>query len=216
MLSIFQTASGSWHWPSIIMATGWILTGLCMIATLRVNRSDRIAAYEKEKSSAAELKSTQETLRDAQDKATAARALAEELKLKQGPRTISDAARAAIIAELISAPRGPVIVQADWTDAEAKGYAKQISSVLYDAGFPVVSGVTLQVLAIGAQGSFMFIKDKANPPAHAGPIQQAFNKSGIFMPADVVGSGMDRGIRDDKADWKFEPNLVVIWVGQKP
>jgi hypothetical protein len=216
MLTIFQTASGSWHWPSIIMATGWILTGLCLVATLRFNRSDRIAAYEKEKSSAAELRSTQETLKDAQEKANAARALAEELKLKQGPRTISDEQRVALIAELKAAPKGPVIVQSDWTDAEAKGYARQISSVLSDAGFPVVTGVTLQVLAIGAQGSFMFIKDKANPPGQAAAIQQAFNKNGIFLPADVVSSGMDKGIRDDKADWKFEPDLVVIWVGQKP
>ena len=198
------------------MATGWILTGLCMVATLRVNRSDRIAAYEKEKSSAAELRSTQETLKDAQEKANAARALAEELKLKQGPRTISDEQRVALIAELKAAPKGPVIVQSDWTDAEAKGYARQISSVLSDAGFPVVTGVTLQVLAIGAQGSFMFIKDKANPPGQAAAIQQAFNKNGIFLPADVVSSGMDKGIRDDKADWKFEPDPVVIWVGQKP
>jgi hypothetical protein len=142
--------------------------------------------------------------------------LAEELKLKQGPRTISDEQRVALIAELKAAPKGPVIVQSDWTDAEAKGYARQISSVLSDAGFPVVTGVTLQVLAIGAQGSFMFIKDKANPPGQAAAIQQAFNKNGIFLPADVVSSGMDKGIRDDKADWKFEPDLVVIWVGQKP
>jgi len=62
----------------------------------------------------------------------------------------------------------------------------------------------------------MFIKDKANPPGQAAAIQQAFNKNGIFLPADVVSSGMDKGIRDDKADWKFEPDLVVIWVGQKP
>ena len=109
-----------------------------------------------------------------------------------------------------------MIIQADWTDAEAQGFARQISSVFAEAGFPVVTGVTLQVLAVGGQGSFVLVKDMAKPPAHAQAIYQAFSKNGITLSADVVTPGMDRGIRDDKADWKFEPDLVLIWVGQKP
>jgi hypothetical protein len=57
MISLFQTATGSWHLPSILMASSWVLgtalTGFFMFANLRVNRNDRISAFEKEQKSIA-------------------------------------------------------------------------------------------------------------------------------------------------------------------
>lgn len=47
-LSLFQTASGSWHVQSILIASGWLVTGVLLIVQLAANRTERIKSFEKE------------------------------------------------------------------------------------------------------------------------------------------------------------------------
>lgn len=59
-VSLFQTASGSWHLSSIFMASGWLLssiiTGFFIFANLKINRDERIKAYQKEQQNIIDLK----------------------------------------------------------------------------------------------------------------------------------------------------------------
>ena len=52
MISLFQTANGLWHIPSILMASSWligtIVAGGFMFANLRVNRNDRLNAQHEQ------------------------------------------------------------------------------------------------------------------------------------------------------------------------
>jgi hypothetical protein len=43
LLSLFQTADGGPHWISILTFVGWLVTGGFIVASLIVNRNDRIA-----------------------------------------------------------------------------------------------------------------------------------------------------------------------------
>ena len=43
LLSLFQTAEGGPHWTSILTFAGWLATGCFIIASLVVNRNDRVA-----------------------------------------------------------------------------------------------------------------------------------------------------------------------------
>ena len=54
MISLFQTASGAWHYPSIFMVSGWLVTGILMFGNLLVNRNDRLRAHQKEAQSVSE------------------------------------------------------------------------------------------------------------------------------------------------------------------
>ncbi len=67
MVSIFQTASGSWHVLSILQAASWligaIVTGGFMFANLRVNRDDRIKAFEKDQQSQIKIAQLEEVTR---------------------------------------------------------------------------------------------------------------------------------------------------------
>lgn len=59
MISLFQTAAGSWHIPSILMATSWLIgtlvAGGFIVANLRVNRDDRIKAFQKEQQASVKI-----------------------------------------------------------------------------------------------------------------------------------------------------------------
>ena len=59
MISLFQTASGTWHIPSILMVASWLagslVTGGFIFANLRVNRDDRIRAFQKEQQSSVKI-----------------------------------------------------------------------------------------------------------------------------------------------------------------
>ncbi len=146
----------------------------------------------------------------------AARKRAEEAIARQQPRSITTDQRAILLKLLSQGAKGPVIVQADWTDAEAGKFAEQIQTLLTEAGFDVKK-VTLQVLAVKQQGVFMFVKNLGQAPRHAFAIQNSFATVKIPLNAHKVSAGMERGIvNNSKADWEFDLNTVAIWVGQKP
>ena len=48
VVSLFQTASGSWHIQSILIAIGWLVTGVLLFIQLSANRNERLKSFEKE------------------------------------------------------------------------------------------------------------------------------------------------------------------------
>lgn len=54
--SLFQTASGSWHIQSILIASGWLITGILLLIQLSANRTERLRSFEKEQQNLSELK----------------------------------------------------------------------------------------------------------------------------------------------------------------
>lgn len=71
LISLFQTPTGSWHLPSILMVASWLVsflvTGGFMYANLKVNRDDRIAAYKKEQKSVVEAKKAHDRILELED-----------------------------------------------------------------------------------------------------------------------------------------------------
>lgn len=65
-LSLFQTASGSLHYPSILTAASWffgsILSGIFIFSLLIANRTERLKSFEKEQLYQAELKDAREQI----------------------------------------------------------------------------------------------------------------------------------------------------------
>jgi hypothetical protein len=41
MLSLFQDASGNWHWPSVVTGIGWTLSTLVILASLYIGMKER-------------------------------------------------------------------------------------------------------------------------------------------------------------------------------
>ena len=126
------------------------------------------------------------------------------LKEKTEPRSITSEQRIALSKELKSAPKGEVSVFGDFTNSEALSYAKQIESLLKEAGFEIkeytLSGNTPFSMGIG---TFLIVHDGKHPPSHAGALKKAFSRAGIKL----------RG-REDPLIASVS-NRIVIWVGQK-
>lgn len=130
----------------------------------------------------------------------------EALRIKTSPRTITPEQRTALIAQLQSMPKGEVCVTGDFTDTEARLYARQIEDVLKDAKYdvPIFTQSGSVTLSIGAPGSFIVLNSETNQPPHAGPLQHVFKTVGIDLQG-IFNSGI-----------ASVSNRVVIWIGQKP
>ena len=65
-LSLFQTASGSLHYPSILTAASWffgsIVSGIFIFSLLIANRAERLKSFAKEEQYRAELKDAREQI----------------------------------------------------------------------------------------------------------------------------------------------------------
>ena len=65
-LSLFQTASGALHYPSLLTAASWffgsILSGIFIFSLLIANRTERLKSFEKEQLYQEELKDAREQI----------------------------------------------------------------------------------------------------------------------------------------------------------
>lgn len=157
-----------------------------------------------------------EELESARKDSRAAQERADEAIAKQQPRRFLPEQRSKLLELLNQGPKGPVIVQADWTDAEAGRYAAEIRGILDESGFEI-RNITLQALASGQQGAFMLVKNLNSPPRHAISLQKSFDANHVRLNAFKVSGGMDRGIIEgSKENWEYDSDTVTIWVGQKP
>src|SRR5690349_2682371 len=72
MLAWLQTASGGWHWPSVLATVGWLFAGLIMVATVFVNWQDRQRASETERLNNQTVEVLQSRIRDSEERLTEA------------------------------------------------------------------------------------------------------------------------------------------------
>jgi len=71
-LSLFQTASGSWHTPSILTAVGWLLgsvvSGIIIITQLAAQRAERTKTFAQEQQRLEELKDARAKINELEKK----------------------------------------------------------------------------------------------------------------------------------------------------
>jgi len=118
MISLFQTAAGSWHIPSILTVAGWLIgslvTGIFIFANLRVNRDDRFLSHEKEQQSIAKISNLEDRAKD---------------------RTISDVQSNLFILLTKDLPKAPIKVFVGVEDNETDRYAQKIRLMLCASGY---------------------------------------------------------------------------------
>lgn len=68
IVSLFQTASGEWHLPSILTTSSWLLgsllTGFFIFSQLAANRDERVKTYEMEQQKTSEINNLKKELDD--------------------------------------------------------------------------------------------------------------------------------------------------------
>jgi hypothetical protein len=109
-------------------------------------------------------------------------ALDREIAARQ-PRTITVEQHDAIVAMLKPERiyKGRVLINSTF-DGEAWQFAEKISNVLKEAGFETQDvPMGERLLGINRSGVFIWIRDIANQPRHAGPIFKAFSQVGVPM-----------------------------------
>jgi hypothetical protein len=104
-----------------------------------------------------------------------------KLEEKLRPRSISEEERRQLLATLKSEAKGRVFVIPKTFDEEAEEYASQISNVLQEAGYTIEPWTNQRPFSFGRSGVFIWVKDFAKPPPHAGGIQHAFKEIGITL-----------------------------------
>ena len=161
MITLFQTASGSWHIPSILMAASWIigtgLTGVFMFANLKVNRNDRIAAFNREKQNNKKI---------------------ETLEQNQRPRSLTFEQRQGILKVFAMFPPSPITVSFTTSDEEASSFGREIADLIKDSS----NTLTLETpnISNGAPPGLTFlVHDKTAIPEFAPLLQATLKEVGL-------------------------------------
>ena len=218
MLSLFQTAQGSWHVPSILMASSWMIgslvTGFFMVANLRVNRDDRIKSHRKESAANSKaialessLSETQTKLTVAEKDAREAHELARKVNLAAQPRRLTHEQKQSLTASLNAIPtKSKISLCAGILDAESVNFGEDIEAVLKAAGFEVYFPKELQPdasLMVGPPGLHLVVKDPKGPNPIAAKIQKCFMATGIELPGLT------------SSDSQFPEDRIEIAIGQR-
>jgi hypothetical protein len=176
VLSLFQTAAGGWHIPSILLVAAWLagtlVTGGFMFANLKVNRDDRVRSFEEELRSAAE--------------ASAAQARINELEEAQRPRTISAEQRQLFIESTKAGPFGPVylLTRTAFPNKEQEDFTMQLRRMLDAAGFGTGGNDITNGFNTGVDpGKFLlFVSHSDTPPPYFTNVASALHKLGLISP----------------------------------
>lgn len=188
-ISLFQTASGSWHWPSVLTTAGWlvgfVVTGFFLFAGLYVNRFERVK-------SAAEMEKSKGAL--------------EQLQEAQQPWQFSAQQRDRFIAALTDAVKGKVAVEYIRSDERrAYPFAMEMKRILDASGYDVWGHVPgfEQAGSAPLVGVGIIIKDKQSDIV-GGFLQRAFKQAGI----EAVGMR--------RTNNNYEDDRAIIWIGIRP
>lgn len=178
MISLFQTAAGAWHVPSILLVSSWLVTaivsGIFVFANLKANRDDRMRAFEKEQQNLANL-------RTAQSKIT-------EMETKQRPRAISSTQRKAFIEATKNGPKGPIYLatRTAFPNKEQEDFTMQLRRMLDEAGFGTGGSNIVNGFSTGVDpGQFLlFVYRTDSPPPYFSNVASALFGLG-FISKDV-------------------------------
>ena len=178
MISIFQTSSGAWHIPSILMASSWavgtILTGIFMFANLRVNRNDRMRAFEKEQQSISEA-------REARTKITAL-----ELMTKSRRLSAEQSATLAKMALVIASTIGRVDVTAANGNGEAQEYAMDFVRSFREAGWQSDLALPIPGLMPDVKGIHIAIRGVDKMPIEAVEVSKMLTTIGASFTVSLM------------------------------
>lgn len=174
MFSLFQTADGAWHLPSILMVAAWIVsmvvTGVFMYANLKVNRDDRLEASQKEQVSAAEARAAQTRIAD--------------LEAAQRPRSISAEQRRIFLESTKAGPFGPVYLatRTAFPNKEQEDFTMQLRGMLDEAGFGTGGDNIVNGFSTGVDpGKFLlFVSHGDTPPPYFSNVASALFKLGLI------------------------------------
>ena len=179
-VSLFQTASGAWHILSILKVSSWLLgflvTGIFLFANLKVNRDDRLEAYQKEQQRNVE--------------ATEARAKIEELEEKQRPRTISAEQKKVFMETTKEGPFGPVVLatRSPLPNKEQENFTMQLRYMLDEAGFGVNGSNIVNGFSTGVEFDkyLGFVSNNDTPPPYFSNVAGGLYKIGLISPGDPI------------------------------
>ena len=180
-VSLFQTASGSWHLPSILMASsfliGSIVTGAFIFSQLVANRTERLKSFEKEKESQAKiielenktkpipfLQSTiDEQVKKIEEKSKQVESYQQklsEVEAKTTPRVIASDKIPAIQSELSKYRGNSIEIACLMGDQEALSFASQLQRIFASSGWSVI-GINQVMDSVPIKGITITIKDKS-------------------------------------------------------
>jgi hypothetical protein len=199
VLSLFQTAAGAWHLPSILAVAGWLagsgVTGAFIFANLKVNRDDRVRAYHKE----------QQSITDASQ----AKARIEELEQKQRPRAVTPEQRAAFIEATKGGPFGPVVLatRTALPNKEQEDFTMGLRKMLDSAGFgnkefDIINGFST---GVDPKQFLSFVSNGDVPPSYFSNVAGGLHKIGLVSPDAPVA------IKNPNA----KPGVLYVFIPEK-
>jgi hypothetical protein len=176
VISLFQTAAGAWHLPSILLVSSWVATaivsGIFVFANLRANRDDRIRAFENERQNLDDLRAAQGKIA--------------ELETRQQPRTISAAQRKSFIEATKNGPKGPVYLatRPALPSKEQEDFTMQLRQLLDEAGFGTGGSNIVNGFSTGVDpGKFLlFVYRTDTPPPYFSNVASALFELGLVSP----------------------------------
>jgi len=198
-LSLFQTAVGAWHLPSMLAVAGWVagsaVTGAFIFANLKVNRDDRVRAYEKEQKSLSE--------------ASQARAKIEELENRQRPRAISREQKAMFMEATKAGPFGPVVLatRTALPSKEQEDFTMQLRKMLDEAGFgnaafDIVNGFST---GVDPKQFLSFVSNGDAPPPYFSNLAGGLYKIGLISPDVPIA------VKNPNA----KPDVLYVFIPEK-
>lgn len=144
MISLFQTAAGAWHLPSILAVVAWFagmaVAGFFLFLNLKVNRDDRLKAAAKEASAAAEalaasqrLSLTESQLEKAKAELTGANERVSKLEARTRPKSYKER-----LLDVLAAidPKIPPAIKAGTTNFSGDLNTWQRAEIVKIAGEP--------------------------------------------------------------------------------
>jgi hypothetical protein len=191
LVSLFQTAAGTWHVPSILLVSSWLLatavTGGFMFANLRVNRDERLRAHQKELQNIVE--------------ANQARSRIEDLEQRLRPRTISLEQKLKFIEATKAGPFGPVVLatRIALPHKEQEDFTLQLRRLLDEAGFGNAEFDIVNGFSTGADPKqfLSFVSHGDSPPPYFSNLASGLHKIGLVspdIPVAVNNPGAKEGV----------------------
>lgn len=180
VISLFQTATGAWHLPSIFVVASWALgslvTGVFIFANLKVSRDERINAFEREQESIEAAEQAQSRIK--------------ELEAQQAPRRITETQKAAFVEATQDGPFGPVVLvtRTAHPNKEQEDFTMQLRQMLDEAGFGVEGSDIINGFSTGIDpGSYLlFVSRTESPPEYFSNLAGALYELELVSPENPV------------------------------
>jgi predicted RNase H-like nuclease (RuvC/YqgF family) len=189
--SLFQTASGSWHIPSILIASGWVVTGVFLFFQLAANRAERIKSHEiisELENKTKPITFLQSTINEQVNKieeqskqVESYKHKLEEIDAKSKPRTILPNKMNILITELSKHRNESININCVLGDLEANLFASQLKYIFESSGWSVRLALTPYE---PFKGLIISVKDKSIEPT-VNHIHQLLRSAGFDSRATL-------------------------------